>query len=196
MIYRFRLITDENEQFFRIIEIDENDTFLSFHNAIQDAVEYDNSQLASFYSSDKDLIKGEQITLMDMSEEDSQEIFLMESTKINEFIKSEDDTLIYVFDFFSDRAFYIFLSETKEEDPDTDYPICTQSHGEAPVQLEFDNTDIQDFLGEEYFSDNETSKKSSSSDIDYEDELKDLGNINDLENFTSIEDLDDNTFLN
>lgn len=184
MIYRFRIISDENDRFQRVIEIDEEDSFLNFHHAIQASVDYDGTQMASFFVSDRDWVRGEQITLMDMGRDEDddseEEILLMEDTKINEFITSEENTLIYVFDFMADRAFYITLTEVKDKDDDVLYPVCTVSTEDAPEQTMYDGDDVKDFLGEEYFDEDDDSdfyKKGKKESFDFDD----LGNFDDLE---------------
>ncbi len=49
MIYKFRLVSDEVDNFKREIAIDADDTFLTFRNAICEAVGYDRGQMNSFF---------------------------------------------------------------------------------------------------------------------------------------------------
>ena len=49
MIYLFRIISDENSDFFRDLVIDGKNTFLDFHHTLQENLGYDASQLASFF---------------------------------------------------------------------------------------------------------------------------------------------------
>ncbi|MDR0940754.1 MAG: plasmid pRiA4b ORF-3 family protein, partial [Bacteroidales bacterium] len=114
MMYKLRIISDENELFVRTIEISETDTFLSLHNAIQQACDYDESQMASFFISNDDWDKLQEITLMDMCDEETKTL-AMDSTILNEHIKQVDDKLIYVFDFFADRAMVITLTDIVKE---------------------------------------------------------------------------------
>jgi hypothetical protein len=203
MIYRFRLISDENDQFLRVIEIEENDTFLSLHQVILSAVEYDDNQMTSFFVSNKEWEKGTQITLVDMGDDDSDEKLLMDEVKINEHIKSEEDTLMYVYDFIGDKAFYLFLAEIKEEESGIIYPLCTNSMGEAPEQIIYDDEDVKDFLGDDYYVDEDedadfyatpTKKKKVFNDDDDLLGLDDFGDDFDDNfgsDFGSIEDFDD-----
>ena len=47
MIFNFRIVSDEVENFRREIKIDANSTFLDLRNAIYDSVGYDKNQMLS-----------------------------------------------------------------------------------------------------------------------------------------------------
>jgi len=134
MIYKFRVFSDINEKFLRCIEIDENDTFLNFHTAIQQSVNFTKKEMASFYLSNDLWERFTQITLMDVRNGEAEDIFSMEQTLLSEFLTEEGENLVYVYDFISDRVFYIVLSEIKNRNMSLTYPICSQTIGEPPVQ--------------------------------------------------------------
>ena len=54
MIFNFRIVSDEVENFRREIKIDANSTFLDLRNAIYDSVGYDKNQMCSFFLCDGD----------------------------------------------------------------------------------------------------------------------------------------------
>lgn len=134
MIYKFRVVSDEVELFARNIEINAESTFLQLHEAIQASVKFDSTQLASFYIGDKDWTRGQQITLLDMSDADD-DTLLMSDVMLTDHIKKVNDNLVYVFDFFNDRAFYVTLAEIKKVDPKAHYPQSIGTIGEAPEQV-------------------------------------------------------------
>ncbi len=148
MIYKFRVISEEEEDFFRDIEIKSDQTFLDLHNAIQDAVGYDKSQMASFFLSDDAWDKGMEISLINMTdeEEDMQIIYSMDVTIISDFVTNKDINLIYVFDFFSERDFHIELVEKSDEEGLTTYPVCTETYGDAPEQIKIVDVNLDDIL--------------------------------------------------
>lgn len=147
MIYKLRIISDENELFVRTIEISENDTFLSLHNAIQQSCDYDNSQMASFFVSNNDWDKLQEITLMDMNDEETKTL-AMENTVVKDQISQVDDKLIYVFDFFADRAMAITLTDVLDEKSGVNYPICSHSIGNAPLQLMHDEDEFTEMFND------------------------------------------------
>ena len=51
MIYTFRFISNEEENFVLDVNINHDQTFEDLHLAIQKTLEYDSSQMASFFTS-------------------------------------------------------------------------------------------------------------------------------------------------
>jgi hypothetical protein len=133
MVYRFVVLSDEDEAFIREFEFLESQTLLDFHNALQEELEFDRSQIASFYLSTENWEKEEEFTLFDMGAGSS----TMENAVLEEVIYRKNQKLLYVFDFFNDRALYIeYVGEVKEEEG-KDYPACTNSKGLPPKQVTF-----------------------------------------------------------
>ena len=147
MIYKLRIISDENELFARTIEISENDTFLSLHKAIQDACDYNNAQIASFFVSDDDWDKLQQITPMDMCDEDTKTL-PMEKEVLNQHITKVDDKLIYQFDFLGDRALFITLTDIVKPKAKVEYPICSHEIGNAPLQTLHDDDEFAEMFND------------------------------------------------
>jgi hypothetical protein len=135
MIYKFRVFSDINEKFLRCIEIDENDTFLSLHDAIQKSVNFTKKEMCSFYLSNDTWDRLTQFTLMDVRDGEADDVFSMENTVLSEFVTEEGENLVYVYDFIFDRVFYLELSEIKNQNKMLTYPLCSQSIGEAPQQV-------------------------------------------------------------
>ena len=112
MIYRLLLLSDENDFFQREITIDAEASFLQLNDFILDSLNYSRKELTTFYVSDEEWQKGQEVTLMDMSfgksEEDS---FLMESTRLEELIENRGDRLIFIFDMISERGFKTIVAD-------------------------------------------------------------------------------------
>lgn len=143
MIYRFNLISDEVDDFKLEIQIDSDDTFLSLRNVILDAAGYTKDQMDSFIICDEEWNKEKEVTLTDMGADSDEDIWLMGETKISELIDDEGDRLMFVFDYLTNRAFFMELKECIFS-KDIDEPICTRKIGHAPKQ----NVDIDAFDAE------------------------------------------------
>ena len=139
MIYKFRMISADDKAFLRDFEVDSNQTFLTFHNAIQDNLGFDPTQLASFFLADEHWNKGMELTLLDMQNEGDMAAIPMESVKICELIKDRKERLLYVYDIFTDNSLFIELLDIFEPAKGVKYPICSASVGEPPVQLADDS---------------------------------------------------------
>lgn len=133
MIYRFTIISDEVDDFVREIQIDPEATFFDLHEAILKAANYTNDQMTSFFICDDDWEKEKEITLEEMDDNPEMDSWIMKETRLNELIEDEKQKLLYVFDYMTERCFFIELSEiiTGKEIKGAK---CTKKSGEAPKQ--------------------------------------------------------------
>lgn len=133
MIYKFRLVSDEVDNFKREIDIDADATFLDLRNAICESVGYDKGQMHSFFLCDEGWEKGREITLEYMDSDSSEDDYIMEECILSDFIEDEGQRMIFVFDYLTDRAFFM---EMKKSTPGSSLkdPICTLAMGAAPSE--------------------------------------------------------------
>lgn len=135
MVYRFKLVSDEVNNFSREIEIDSENTFLQFRNAILDSVDFTKDELDSFFLCDDEWNKQEEITLEDMGNSSSDtDLWLMEDTPLSELIEEEGQRLIFEFDYLTQRGFFMELKEIIPARRLTD-PLCTMKRGKGPKQF-------------------------------------------------------------
>ena len=145
-IYKFRMISDENDNFLRDIEIQANQTFEDFHNIIAESVKLNGNELASFHICDQKWNKLQEITLIEMldgtEEEDNtkhiEETHVMSSSVVRDFINEPSQRLLYEYDFLNLKTFYIELLSVYKQKDDVKYPRVTNRRGEMtePVQPE------------------------------------------------------------
>jgi len=141
-VYKFRLLSDINDDFLRDIEIQANQTFLDFHNAINECVKLTGQELASFHICDQKWNKLQEITLIDMigmddSEEESktvEETYIMKDSVIRDFINEPHQRLVYEYDFLNMNTFYIELLSVSKQKDDGPYPKCTLKKGDMEQQ--------------------------------------------------------------
>ncbi len=134
-IYKFRATFEDFDEVYRDIEIRSTQTFELLHNAIQQAIGFDNKQLASFYMSDDNWKKGKEITLMDMSDDNGVSRPMMKDCKLCDYIADPHQKLLYVFDFLNLWNFQVELLKISiNEDQKVTYPRCVKVMGDAPKQ--------------------------------------------------------------
>jgi hypothetical protein len=164
MVLKFRLISNEQDDFIRDIEILDDQTFFHLHEAIQDNLQFDKSQIASFFTCNQQWEKEQEITLFELSEEEAAKVLVMDSTKIGDHMQGTHDKMLYVFDVFNERLFFIELVEILNPDQSKSYPCFSFEKGEPPQQIIIDpifnskfqeeNTPLADTsLDDEYFDD-------------------------------------------
>lgn len=140
MVFHFLILSGEDEDFVREILIDAKSSFLDLHKAIQESVGYDQGQLASFFLSDDEWEKGQEITLMQMDEQS--ESLLMDQQHLVEYIDEPKDRLIYTFDFFGNRGFFVEVLSVSEE-RELKEPVLVRSEGQAPDQIQMDDFSLE-----------------------------------------------------
>lgn len=138
MVLKFRLISNEQDDFIRDFEILAEQTFFHLHMAVQDNLHFDKSQIASFFICNQDWIKEQEITLFELSDEESAKVITMENARVGDYIPEIHDKMIYVFDVFNERLFFIELIEKNKQEPSKQYPLCCFEQGQAPQQVYMD----------------------------------------------------------
>lgn len=133
---RLRILVDSegDDNIFRDIEIPTSATFLELHLAIQEHFNFDNSQMASFYESDDNWERGDEIMLMDMRMSDKEEIRLMSDILIGDVLSKPAQKMLYVFDFLVMWTFFVEVVSEGKFDKNTVYPNLLLSVGDAPDQ--------------------------------------------------------------
>jgi hypothetical protein len=158
MVYKFTILSDEVDNFVRIITIDSEATFFDLHNAILDSVNYEKNQMTSFFMCSDNWEKGQEVTLVEMESSSEYDNLVMEDTKLEELIVDENQKLLYVFDMMSDRVFFMEMTDIIPR-KNLDKAECVTSEGDAPLQIMADDglivapkTSIdENFYGDEEF---------------------------------------------
>jgi len=141
MIYRFAVGSEEAENFKLQIAIDSEDTFLRLRNVILEATGYDKQQMDSFYVCDEDWNKEKEVTYVDMGSDSDEDIWLMEDTRLDELIDEEGQRLKFVFDYMTERNFFIKLKQVIPGKTLHD-PLCERKEGTPPKEVQDPDTSL------------------------------------------------------
>jgi len=134
MVYKFTILSDEVDNFVRVITIDSEAKFLDLHNAILDSVNYEKNQMTSFYICDDNWEKGQEVTLVEMDSSSEYDNLVMEDTPLEDLLVDENQKLLYVFDMMSDRVFFMELTEIIPL-KNLKKAVCISAEGDAPQQI-------------------------------------------------------------
>ncbi|MDP4278881.1 MAG: hypothetical protein Q8914_14745, partial [Bacteroidota bacterium] len=107
MVYKFRILSDEVDNFVREIAIDSEASFLDLHDAILESVGYTADQMSSFFLCNDEWEKETEVTLIEMDSSPEVDNWIMESTKLSDLIEDEGQKLLFVFDYLTERSFFI-----------------------------------------------------------------------------------------
>lgn len=132
MVFRFRMLSDENDRFVRDYEVLYDMTLLEFHEFLLEALEYEPC-MASFFTADERWEKLREFTLMEMGEG---EVETMDRVTLGQIMHRRRDRLIYLFDLFGDRAYYLELTGACEAEPGASYPREIYAVAEVPDQYD------------------------------------------------------------
>ena len=160
------MLSDENDRFVRDYEVMYDSTLADLHRFILESLEYDDC-MASFFTADDRWNKGREFTLMDMGDGGDEGPVAMDRVTLGQIIHNRRDRLIYLFDLFGDRAYYLELTGSYEADKDASYPREIFARAEAPDQYDpsrsrsddegsiFDDAmgDFSDFEGDDSYDD-------------------------------------------
>ena len=117
--FRILLDTKKNEEIFHDILIADGEDFETFFQTIIQSFEFKGDQMASFYVSNETWDKGEEISLLDLSEGEESQVQIMKDTKVRDHLLDRDQKFILVYDFLKMWIFLIELIGVQEETPDT-----------------------------------------------------------------------------
>lgn len=166
MVFKFRMLSDENDRFVRDYEALYDTTLLAFHEFLRDSLGYEEG-MVSFFTADERWQKREEFTLMDMNDGSEHAPRAMAEVTLGQILHRNRDRLIYQFDLFGDRAYYLELTGTAEAAGGVGYPREVYAEGAVPDQYDptaleqegsiFEEmmSDFKEFEGEEGYDDAE-----------------------------------------
>ena len=135
-LYRFRVTFEDYDDVVREIDVKSNQTFEDLHRAIHQSTGYNSEYPSSFYISNDQWTKGEEITYLPNQKRIDRGVPLMNKVKLLSFIDDPHQKFYYTFNF--DRPFDFHVELMKiilEETPGVSYPAVIKSIGEAPKQF-------------------------------------------------------------
>ena len=169
MIFHFRMVSDEDEGFMFDFEVPYDMNLVDLHTFINKSLQYKSCEMASFFMSDVEWEKLREFTLLDMGgdgvdidpDDDIEPPMPMENVILGKIIREKFDRLIYVFDFFNERQFFLELLEAKVAEDGVKYPRVIEISGTPPMQFipesepEEVSEDFDEFQGSELFDDDD-----------------------------------------
>ncbi|MEJ7693669.1 hypothetical protein [Daejeonella sp.] len=165
-IYRFRVSFEDYDDVERDIDIKSNQTFEDLHKAIHASTGYKVETSSSFYVSNDQWIKNEEIAFLPNQRKVNNEVALMENSKLSSFIDDPHQKFYYIYNFDRPFDFHVELIKIMlNEEAGKSYPHVSRSLGEAPkiagsgVLPQVAATAVSDdfdFLNEEEFQPEDT----------------------------------------
>jgi len=166
--YKFRVLLDNpsDQEIFRDIQINQKASFEEFYRTVLSAFGFKGDQMASFYVSDEEWNKGEEISLLDVNyDPDADPVGLMADLELKDRVEVPDQKFILVHDFLS---MWIFLVELQSIEQETiDEPKVLLAIGQAPdEQSRISNSDSEEFDFDSEFEDDYDEEDYDFDDLD------------------------------
>ena len=136
MDYRFEISKPDSNDFRCEIAINGEQTFQQLHDKLVETLNFDGSQMASFFTLDKMGNRGKEIALMEMSADDEEDnnTLVMDVTTIREVVNASCIELEYVYDFFANQYLKVEYAGEYIGDSADVLPLCVYCEGELPHQ--------------------------------------------------------------
>ncbi len=128
-MYKIRVILDTKEDVIRTILVDDNINLENLHFTIANAFGFEVKEMASFYRTDNEWNQGEEIPLFNMAE--AGEAISMKTCILHDTLPSQNNKLIYVYDFLNMWTFYVDVVEISAETGE-DLPKTILEIGKIP----------------------------------------------------------------
>jgi hypothetical protein len=135
-LYRFRVTFEDYDDVSREIDIKSTQTFQDLHRAIHQSTGYNSEYSSSFYISNDQWLKGEEISYLPNQRRIDRGVALMEKVKLSSRIDDPHQKFYYTFNF--DRPFDFHVELMKiilDEAPGVSYPAIIKTTGDAPRQF-------------------------------------------------------------
>jgi hypothetical protein len=149
LIYRFRVTSEEQEDFIREIEIQPTQTFLDFHDIILSCADLESCQNAFFYTTDKKYKDHQEISYKQKKKKvrkyddeldeiitEEKALHLMKNSKLKAFIEDPHQKMIYEYQGKEFFVFHLELFKIIKTEESIFLPRCVKSVGELPKKVD------------------------------------------------------------
>jgi len=182
-VYKFRLESEDQEEFIREIEVRSDQTFKDLHEFLIKTIKLDGKELASFHITNDNWEKLIEITLIDMSGEADEElktddqvqtIFIMSETILDRFFDEIGQRMVYEYDFLQMQTFHLELLGIINPDKKAKYPKVSLRKGkydkQQKIKIEKDSEKLKAELLKEFDSMLKDDQDDDDDDYDPEDD--------------------------
>lgn len=131
-VYRFRVTFEDYDEVIREIDILSKQSFLDLHEAIHRATGYPHDKPSSFYISNDQWKKGQEIAYLPTNKKKSDGVVEMETARLSKFVNDPHQKFYYTYNFERPYDFHVQLIKILKEEEGQSYPLTFRSQGAAP----------------------------------------------------------------
>lgn len=131
-VYRFRISFEDYDEVIREIDIKSNQTFKDLHFFFHSIIGYDPEKSSSFYVSNDQWIKNEELAYLPSQKKIDLGVALVENSKLSKFIDDPHQKFYYIYNFDKPFEFHVELIKILDNNAAVEYPTLFKAVGEAP----------------------------------------------------------------
>lgn len=131
-VYRFRISFEDYDEVIREIDIKSNQTFKDLHFFFHSIIGYDPEKSSSFYVSNDQWIKNEELAYLPSQKKIDRGVALVENSKLSKFIDDPHQKFYYIYNFDKPFEFHVELIKILDNNAAVEYPTLFKAVGEAP----------------------------------------------------------------
>ena len=131
-VYRFRISFEDYDEVIREIDIKSNQTFKDLHFFFHSIIGYDPEKSSSFYVSNDQWIKNEELAYLPTQKKIDKGVSLVENSKLSKFIDDPHQKFYYIYNFDKPFEFHVELIKILDNNATIGYPTLFKAVGEAP----------------------------------------------------------------
>lgn len=151
IIFKYRMLSDESDNFVRDFEVYPDMTLTEFHNFLIRALRYDDC-MVSIFKSDAEWRIVEEFAQIDMGDGPGVPR-CMDNVRLMDVNSDFHDRLIYTFDMMNNRSYYLELIDMQRPAADLKYPRVAFEHAPVPDQYDPEATEEAGSIFDEMMSD-------------------------------------------
>ena len=152
IIFKYRMLSDESDNFVRDIEVYPDMTLSEFSDFILRALRYDDC-MVSIFKSDAEWRPVEEFGQIDMGDDIPGMPRCMDKVRLMEVNSDFHDRLIYTFDMLNNRSYYLELINMQRPEAGFEYPRVAFEHAPVPDQYDPEATEQTGSIFDEMMSD-------------------------------------------
>ena len=140
IIFKYRMLSDESDNFVRDFEVYPDMTLREFSDFLLGALHYDEC-MVSIFKSDAEWRPVEEFSEIDMGDDMPGVPRCMDNVRLMDVSNDFHDRLIYTFDMLNNRSFYLELLDMQRPQADLTYPRVAFEHAPVPDQYDPEATE-------------------------------------------------------
>lgn len=153
IVFKYRMLSDESDNFVRDFEVYPDMTLTEFHQFLCRALHYEDD-MVSIFKSDAEWRPVEEFSQLDMGGDMMEGApRTMDSVRLMEVTNDFHDRMIYTFDMLNNRSYYIELIDMQRPAEGLSYPRVAFEHAPVPDQYDPEATEQAGSIFEEMMSD-------------------------------------------